>query len=177
VDRQYVFPSITPITFKSNPFSVHDGYGDSKPGDWTFMILMSWIPSDPNYDTASLQGDKILADMKARTQIFSEKFRELWEAIPEDTRCWHNRLSYWLPPAEGWDSKNGTITLVGDAAHPMTYRKSIPISETCLKILNCSLVKTAAKASTTQSTTSPSSPVKPKSMASPPQPSKHTRRK
>lgn len=101
---------------------MHDAYEGTEPGDWTFMMIASWIPSDPNYDTASLQGDQILPDLKRRAQVFGPAFRSLWEAIPDDTRCWHSRLSYWVP--EPFDSHNGTITMVGDAAHPMTFRKT-----------------------------------------------------
>lgn len=100
---------------------IHDAYGDSQPGDWTFMMIMSWIPSDANYDVSSLQGDAILRDLKSRAEDFSDDNKFLWQSIPEGTRCWHNRLSSWTPTP--WDNHNGTVTLVGDAAHPMTFRK------------------------------------------------------
>lgn len=100
---------------------VHDACGDSKPGEWEFMIAMSWIPSDPNYDPSKLKGDKILADMKQRATVFGENFNFMLQSIPEGTQCWHNRLSQWNP--EPWDNLNGTVTLGGDAAHSMTFRK------------------------------------------------------
>lgn len=86
------------------------------------MMIMSWIPSDPNYTPSSLQGSaNILADLKRRAEDFSDDIKFLWQSIPEDTQCWHNRLSSWTP--EPWDNRNGTVTLAGDAAHPMTFRK------------------------------------------------------
>ncbi|RYP90112.1 hypothetical protein DL770_003734 [Monosporascus sp. CRB-9-2] len=101
---------------------VHDKYGDSRPGDWTFMIIFSWIPKEEDdYRPGSLQGPAILADMKRRARDFAEPFNMIFQAIPEGTRCWHNRLSYWIP--EPWDNRNGTVTLVGDAAHPMTFHR------------------------------------------------------
>lgn len=100
---------------------MHDAYEGTKPGDWTFMMISSWIPADAKYETSSLPADQILPDLKRRARVLGPAFRSLWEAIPEDTRCWHNRLSYWIP--EPFDHHNGTITLVGDAAHPMTFRK------------------------------------------------------
>lgn len=102
-----------------NWIGIHDAYGDSQPGDWTFMMIMSWAQSE---DPASLQGDTaILADLKSRAEVFSEDIKFMWQSIPEGTRCWHNRLSSWVP--EKWDNRNGTVTLIGDAAHPMTFRK------------------------------------------------------
>ncbi|RYP19110.1 hypothetical protein DL765_003526 [Monosporascus sp. GIB2] len=101
---------------------VHDKYGDSQPGDWHFLIGFSWISKeDDDYRTESLQGPAILADMKRRARVFTEPFNTMLQSIPEGTRCWHNRLSYWIP--EPWDNRNGTVTLVGDAAHPMTFHR------------------------------------------------------
>ncbi|KAK7755112.1 hypothetical protein SLS62_002927 [Diatrype stigma] len=65
-------------------------------------------------------GPAILEDLKKRTESFSEPFNICFQSIPEGTKCWHSKLSYWVP--EPWDNRNGTVTLVGDAAHPMTYR-------------------------------------------------------
>lgn len=96
---------------------VHEGYDDLKPGEWTFMMLQSWISE---HDLPDLKGPKILEDFKDRAKLYGEPFNTILRSIPEDTRCWHNRLSYW--PTETWDNRNGTVTLVGDAAHPMTYR-------------------------------------------------------
>ena len=96
---------------------VHEAYDDLKPGEWTFMILHSWISE---HDLPDLKGPKILEDFKDRVKLYGEPFRTIIQSIPEDTHCWHGRLSYW--PTEKWDNRNGTVTLVGDAAHPMTYR-------------------------------------------------------
>lgn len=91
------------------------------------MMIMSWIPSDPNYNVEALNSSEaILQDLKSRAEEFSEDFKFLWKSIPEGTRCWHNRLSSWSP--EKWDNRNGTVTLVGDSAHPMTFRKFFPYS-------------------------------------------------
>ena len=85
-------------------------------------MAQSWKPSDPNYDPKTLRGEDILKDVKRRGKEFSDYFSDIWQAIPEGTRCWHSRLSYWI--TEPWDNHNGTITLVGDSAHSMTFRKS-----------------------------------------------------
>ena len=67
-------------------------------------------------DPTSLEG------LKEKAQTFCEPFKSanLW--IPEGTQLFPNFLSYWQPIP--WDNRNGRITLVGDAAHPMTFRKS-----------------------------------------------------
>lgn len=106
-----------------NWIGVHDAHGTSQPGDWTFMMIMSWIPSDRDYTPSSVQGPKILSDLKRRAEDFDQGIKSLWQSVPEDTKCWHNRLSYWVPPEEGWDNRNGTVTLVGDACHPMTFHR------------------------------------------------------
>lgn len=98
---------------------VHEGYDNLKPGEWKFLILLSWIS---DHDLPDLKGYKILEDLKERGKHYGEPFNAILQSIPNDTRCWHGRLSYW--PTESWDNHNGTVTLVGDAAHPMTYRRS-----------------------------------------------------
>lgn len=108
-----------------NWIGLHEAHAPLEPGEWTFMMISSW-KSDLDEDISKLRdgGDEaILKDVKRRADGFEDGIRELWESIPEGTKCWHNRLSEWAPPEEGWDSRDGTVTLVGDAAHPMTFRK------------------------------------------------------
>ena len=69
------------------------------------------MQESPDYDPASLKGEQILADSKNRVEVFGERLKFIWQSIPNDTRCWHSRLSYWLP--EPWDNKNGPLTLGG----------------------------------------------------------------
>ena len=106
-----------------NWIGVHDAYGDSQSGHWTFMMISSWIPSDPNYDMTELQGDseKILADLKQRSNQFGDDFNLMWQSIPEGTQCWHICLSYWVP--KPWNNYNRTITLIENTAHPMTFHR------------------------------------------------------
>ncbi|KKY17442.1 putative monooxygenase fad-binding protein [Phaeomoniella chlamydospora] len=112
------------VSFHPNGYftwlGVHDAFEGTKPGDWTFMIIQSWIPKQP-YDPSSLTGEDILKDMKERAKHYAEPFNSIFQSIPKDTRCWHNQLSHWLP--RPWDNRNGTVTLVGDAAHPMTFHR------------------------------------------------------
>lgn len=84
------------------------------------MFLFSWMPKEGEYPAETLHGPAILQDLKKRAESFNEPFNLFFQSIPDGTKCWHNRLSYWVP--EPWDNRNGTVTLVGDAAHPMTFR-------------------------------------------------------
>ena len=68
-----------------------------------------------------LKGDNILPAMYERGKAFGYPFNEVFATIPPGTPVWHNRLRYW--PTKPWDSRNGLVTLAGDAAHPMTFRE------------------------------------------------------
>lgn len=99
--------------------TAHARYNDTKPGEGIYMIVMSWLSDG---DAEALQGPTILADMKERASKYADPWKQAMLSIPDNTVCWHNRLTYW--PTEPWDNRNGTVTLAGDAAHPMTFRTS-----------------------------------------------------
>src|SRR5436190_12245475 len=96
-------------------FAVQDVPDPNDPSTWTFQLQCTWKMKGDD-DPTSLEA------LKERAQTFCEPFKSanLW--IPEGTQLFANFLSYWLPIP--WDNRNGRITLVGDAAHPMTFRKS-----------------------------------------------------
>jgi 2-polyprenyl-6-methoxyphenol hydroxylase-like FAD-dependent oxidoreductase len=133
---------------------VHEAHDGLKPGEWTFMIMQTWISE---HDLPGLKGPKIVEDMKERGRLFAEPFNALFQSMPEDSRSWHSRLSYW--PTEAWDNCNGTLTLIGDAAHPMTFRTSstfllCPKSFVLFtRVTDDFLCKIVVKDSTTRSTT------------------------
>lgn len=62
----------------------------------------------------------------------AEPFQSAYLALPSNVTLWCDRLAEWrtIP----WDNCKGRVTLAGDAAHPMTYRKSA-----LLKVLLASL--------------------------------------
>jgi len=97
--------------------AVHDCYNKPNPEDWTFMLMQSWMQDEPIH----LKGPDVLKDMKTRAMEFPEPYNSIFQAIPDGTKAWHNRLTYW--PTQPWDNRNGRVTLAGDAAHPMTFRK------------------------------------------------------
>ncbi|ODM22450.1 hypothetical protein SI65_00038 [Aspergillus cristatus] len=87
------------------------------PAESEFLLLMSWISEN---DTG-LSGEAILHDLKEKASHFAEPFRSVFETLAPGTKIWHSRLSYW--ETQPWDNHNGTLTLVGDAAHPMTFHR------------------------------------------------------
>lgn len=110
--------------------------------------MQTWRSDEPT----GLQGDNVLPAMYERGKAFGFPFNEVFRTIPEDTKVWHNRLAYW--PTKPWDSRGGLVTLAGDAAHPMTFRKGYyrtMILRKNSKANDCS--KIAAKASTMPSPT------------------------
>ncbi|KAG9246907.1 hypothetical protein BJ878DRAFT_539860 [Calycina marina] len=107
--------------------SIHDCSSED-PAEWTWMVMQTWPTDEPTNLTTS---EDVLNDMYERGKAFGPPFREAFLTIPKDTYVWHNRLSYWA--TKPWDSRNGLITLAGDAAHPMTFRESPPSS--CIPVL------------------------------------------
>ncbi|KAK7449757.1 hypothetical protein VKT23_013232 [Stygiomarasmius scandens] len=100
---------------------------DPDPSKWVFVLIQTWpeaiedtktvTETIPNPTTKST----IVQDMKNRASACAEPFKSIWQAIPDDALVSHNRLTDW--PTEPWDNRNGTVTLAGDAAHPMTFHR------------------------------------------------------
>ena len=98
-------------------FTVHDTSSED-PAQWTWLLTQSWRSPEPT----NLKGAAVLANMKERAQSFASPWREAYLNMPDGTPAWHSRMANW--PTKPWDSKGGKITLIGDAAHPMTIRES-----------------------------------------------------
>ena len=100
---------------------VLDVEGPSKPETWTFQLMSSW-PRDATDDGQTrFSNDALLAKVKPKTSIFADPINSANEWVPEGTHVHTNRVSYWQPIP--WDNRKGSVTLAGDAAHPMTFRK------------------------------------------------------
>ncbi len=98
---------------KLTVMAVQDVPDPKNPATWSFQLQTTWHKGSDDVTS--------LPSLKAKAVNFAEPFRSanLW--IPEGTRLYENKLSYWIPIP--WDDHNGRITLAGDAAHPMTFRK------------------------------------------------------
>ncbi|PVH89150.1 FAD/NAD(P)-binding domain-containing protein [Cadophora sp. DSE1049] len=119
IDLRALHPRYT-ITFHPNGtftwMSIHD-CSSPDPGEWTWMLMQTWRSDEET----GLKGDNILPAMYERGKAFGYPFNEVFATIPPGTPVWHNRLRYW--PTKPWDSRNGLVTLAGDAAHPMTFHR------------------------------------------------------
>jgi 2-polyprenyl-6-methoxyphenol hydroxylase-like FAD-dependent oxidoreductase len=96
------------------------------------MVMQTWRSDE---DTGLIGHGKEALKLGKWREIgrdFGPPFREIFETIEPSSPIWHNRLGYW--PTKPWDSK-GLVTLVGDAAHPMTFRKRLSPSSVSLLIL------------------------------------------
>ncbi|KAG8629409.1 hypothetical protein KVT40_003274 [Elsinoe batatas] len=60
-----------------------------------------------------------LALVREITKDWSQPFRSLVQAVPDDIDLQEVKLEDWVPPAEGWNNFDGRVTLMGDAAHAM----------------------------------------------------------
>ncbi|KAH7351237.1 hypothetical protein BKA65DRAFT_254670 [Rhexocercosporidium sp. MPI-PUGE-AT-0058] len=108
--------TFTWMSIKLTKLMVHD-CSSSDPGEWTWMLMQTWRSDEET----GLHGDNILPAMYERGKAFGYPFNEVFATIPPGTPVWHNRLRYW--PTKPWDSRNGLVTLAGDAAHPMTFHR------------------------------------------------------
>ncbi|ESK87238.1 fad binding domain-containing protein [Moniliophthora roreri MCA 2997] len=97
-------------------FGSHECPPNVPSSKWKYTLMMS--RKEPLHIPADQGGPGVLERAKGIARIrFCEPFRSIWEAVPEGAQVWCNRLSSW--PTEEWDNRNGRVTLVGDAAHPM----------------------------------------------------------
>lgn len=80
------------------------------------MLHHSWNPQGkPTGITSSADA---VREMKAvaRTDLAPE-LCAIIEQIPDDAPIEHGKTAYWV--TQPWDNHNGTVTLLGDACHPM----------------------------------------------------------
>ncbi|KIK54488.1 hypothetical protein GYMLUDRAFT_48632 [Collybiopsis luxurians FD-317 M1] len=102
---------------------------DADPSKWTFIIAQSYIPGSMTSERNELLQDElnysveeeIVRAMKLRALPFSGPFKIICDSIPLDAQASYNRVGAWV--TEEWDNRNGTVTLAGDAAHPMTFHR------------------------------------------------------
>lgn len=64
-----------------------------------------------------------IALLRRLSANWTEPFRSLIYDVPDDTIIRTIHLEDWDPSETSWDNRDGRVTLLGDAAHPMTmYR-------------------------------------------------------
>jgi 2-polyprenyl-6-methoxyphenol hydroxylase-like FAD-dependent oxidoreductase len=87
--------------------------GPDHPESWIFHLAMAWL-GDADH---SLTHSERLAMIKQRAALLGEPARSAFTWIPKDTPVYKADISYWI--SKPWENRNGRVTLVGDAAHPM----------------------------------------------------------
>ena len=89
-----------------------------KPETWIFYILASW-PFTIKEDEDNT-GNR-LERLRARMDDWAEPYRSAVAWIPDGTEIKADQLKIWIP--KSWDNHEEQVTIAGDAAHAMTYRK------------------------------------------------------
>lgn len=89
-----------------------------RPETWIFYILATWPRSEDDY-----QGGKdMVQELKQRMEGWADPYRSAVEWIPPETKAKAVPFKIWGPES-GWDNRGGRVTLSGDAAHSMTFRR------------------------------------------------------
>ncbi|KAL8876976.1 MAG: hypothetical protein Q9198_004918, partial [Flavoplaca austrocitrina] len=98
---------------------VHNVPDPDKPETWQWMFSLTW----PDKDSPTPTGPKEIREKWLfHAKKLAEPLRSAYLEIAPTATIWCDRLAEWR--TESWDNRNGRVTLAGDAAHPMTYRKS-----------------------------------------------------
>ncbi|RDW94272.1 FAD protein [Coleophoma crateriformis] len=108
-------------------FGLQDAPDADEPEDWTFFFYVSWNSSleDQEKEARTFTNKDRLEQVSTLGKKYCEPWKSAYEWVSEDQPTWYFGLSVWDPstPEHAWDNKSGRVTLVGDAAHPMTYQR------------------------------------------------------
>lgn len=112
-----------------------------RPETWTFAFYISWQTTVDEQDAESaLMGPRErLRQAKEKSRCFAEPIRSAYEWMPDDLdTVYFTPNANWDPslPEHRWDNHAGLVTLVGDAAHPMTYRTCPFSAPLCARFLS-----------------------------------------
>lgn len=99
-------------------FPVHEIPDHERPETWTWMPTMTFWREGTDQLTSAAEIRKAWDE---NSEKLAEPFRSALLSLPYDALIWCERLSQW--PTVAWDNKQGSVTLAGDAAHPMTYHR------------------------------------------------------
>lgn len=107
-------------------FGMHDAANAQDPSSWTFFFYISWQSIlEEQERTRDWTNAQRLAQQKHLAKDFCDPWKSAYEWTPEGTPVWYMGLTAWEPGCAGhrWDNRNGRLTLVGDACHPMSYQR------------------------------------------------------
>jgi hypothetical protein len=82
------------------------------------MLTLTW----KHWPTKSLSTlTEIRSAWDTWVNKLAEPFHSACASVPKDAPIWFERVAHW--PTMEWDNRWGTVSLTGDAAHPMTFRE------------------------------------------------------
>ena len=119
-------PLLTPIT------SVQNVPDPSDASTWLFQIMMSWTDQALPASEDNFPGR--MRFFKKRAEGYAEPWYSAGRAVREDRELVIDKGAYW-ESAKKWNNRGGRMTLVGDAAHPMTPRKCSSSRIRCFSLL------------------------------------------
>lgn len=110
-------------------FAMHDAPDPNTPESWTFLFYISWPTTIEQQDeeAKTLSNADRLKQLQALAVDFVEPWKSAAAWLSDGQPCFHSSITVWDPSLETshWSNHGGRVTLAGDAAHPMTFRKSL----------------------------------------------------
>jgi 2-polyprenyl-6-methoxyphenol hydroxylase-like FAD-dependent oxidoreductase len=106
-------------------FGLQDAPDVDLPENWTFFFYISWPSSLEQQDeeAKTFSNSDRLKQVKDLAKVYTEPWKSAFEWLDDDKEGWYMGLTVWDPETVVWDNMQGRVTLVGDAAHPMTYQR------------------------------------------------------
>jgi 2-polyprenyl-6-methoxyphenol hydroxylase-like FAD-dependent oxidoreductase len=99
------------------------------PDGWSFTFYISWNSTIEEQDAESAVmgvSERLQQVKRKAADEFADPLKSAFAWLPDDhDKVYHSGVADWDPSLEEhlWDNHSGLVTLVGDAAHAMTYRK------------------------------------------------------
>jgi 2-polyprenyl-6-methoxyphenol hydroxylase-like FAD-dependent oxidoreductase len=108
-------------------FGMQDASDASRPESWIFFFYISWRSEIDSEQDASADWENAqrLQQVKEFAKAYADPWKSAFAWLADDHPVWYMGLSEWDPGLDGhrWNNHNGLATLIGDAAHGMTYQR------------------------------------------------------
>ncbi|KAI5865564.1 FAD/NAD(P)-binding domain-containing protein [Durotheca rogersii] len=110
-------------------FALLDGKNRDAPESWRFSFYVSWrspLEEQTEEVASGMSVHERLLQFKGKSKDFADPIRSCREWISDDLEeVYWGGCANWDPslPEHTWDNHGGLVTLIGDAAHPMTYHR------------------------------------------------------